>query len=128
LPLRLSTQVEAAGKAKRRGAVFALLHGFSHVHRPASPTLVPYHLATLARPHTHQKSALAIPLDLTLAMIFHALSPILNNQPISQSKYQPELYTNPLKKETKTDTPQEIPCLPAAGGFLSYATLFYFFS
>jgi hypothetical protein len=59
------------------GKYLALLHGFSHIHRPAGPTLVPYHLATLARPHTHQKSALAIPLNLTLAMIFHALSPIL---------------------------------------------------
>ena len=62
-------------------------------------------LPAFFRLHPNQKSALAIPLNLTLTMIFHALSP--NLKPYNcflNLNTRPELYTNPLKKETKTDT------------------------
>jgi hypothetical protein len=66
-----------------------LLHCFSHAHRPAGPTLAVYHLPAFTRSHPNQESALAPPLNLTLAMIFHALSPILKNQSIARSGERP---------------------------------------
>jgi hypothetical protein len=75
------------------GKYRVLFHGFSHVHRPAGPTLAVYHLPAFTRPHPNQEPALAPSLNLTLAMIFHALSPILKKQPISQQKNNPGNYT-----------------------------------
>jgi hypothetical protein len=50
----------------------ALLHGFSHVHCPANPTLAVYHLATIVGSHPDQKPHLAVPFYLAFAMVFHA--------------------------------------------------------
>jgi hypothetical protein len=63
--------------SSNRGSIFtfALLHGFSHVHRPANPTLAVYHLPAFLGPHPGAEAALAIPLYLAHSMLFHLDSP-----------------------------------------------------
>jgi len=90
LPRFTSRDAEAV---KTAGAIFALLHGFSHAHRPANPTFAVYHLPAFTRPHSNQEAALAPPLNLTLAMIFHALSPNFKKPTDFTTKNNPGNYT-----------------------------------